>query len=321
MKRIFLLLFIISASCLNAQETVKFLLFADLHYDIMPDAEGRLRTVIEQAKKQKVDFMLELGDFIPITPQYAAAKERVQASPVKLYHTLGNHDVDSNDKQAYINYWGIPASYYYFDKGKFRFIVLDSDFFRDKDGVIKPYNKGNYGRVEETERNKYSKEELAWLENLLQDTEHICILFSHAPINDQYAEISENKDIHAVITKARDNGTKIAMVFGGHMHSDNYHQIDGINYMQVNSISNIWGGSKFINTERYSESDQKKYPSVKYVIPYEKALYAIVEVNASGTVKIKGVKSKYIKPEPDKELLKTKPYPCSSIISSLKLTF
>lgn len=321
MKKIIVVLFLFIIFSLSAQEKIKFMLFADLHYDIMPDADARLQTVMEQAQKQKADFILELGDFIPAQPQYLTAKEKINQSPVPIYHTLGNHDVDKNDKQTYLAYWGIPASYYYFDRGEFRFIVLDSDFFVDKDGIVKDYNKGNYGRVEEEDRNRYSKEELTWLDSLLQDTSRINILFSHAPINDQYAEISQNKDIHAILTHARNKGTKIAIVFGGHMHSDNYHQIDGIHYMQVNSISNIWGGEKFKNTERYPEEVYRKYSALKYVIPYEKALYALVEVDSKGIIKVKGVKSRYIKPEPDKVLLKTKPYPCSSIISTLKLRF
>lgn len=321
MKRICLLLLILAPSTLMAQDKVKFLLFADLHYDIMPDADQRLETILGQAEKQKADFILELGDFIPATSGNLPLKEKLGRNKIPLFHTLGNHDIDKNDKQTYLNYWGIPASYYFFDRGLFRFVVLDSDFFQDKDGIVKSYDKGNYARVDEEDRNKYSREELFWLENLLKDTSRIHILFSHAPVNDQYDKVVLNKELHALLVNARAKGTKIAMVFGGHMHSDNYHQIDGIHYMQVNSASNIWGGAKFINTERYTKAMNQKYPSLKYVIPYEDALFAIVEINSKGRISVKGVKSRYIKPEPDKELLKKKPYPCSPYISTLNLKF
>lgn len=321
MRKLVFLLFVFTLSSIVAQEKVKFLLFADLHYDIMPDADERLSAILKQAKRQKVDFILELGDFMPAIPQNRSWKDRLDACDIPIYHTLGNHDIDGNDKQTYMDYWGIPSSYYYFDKGRFRFIVLDSDFFLDKDGLTKPYDKGNYGRVEESDRNKYSKEELIWLKNLLQDKTRIPVLFSHAPINDQYSEVVLNKEIHTLIVDARKRGTRIAMVFGGHMHSDNYHLVDGIHYMQVNSISNIWGGAKFVNTERYAVSTYQKYPSLKYVIPYQDPLYAIVEMNSKGKIKVNGVESSYVLPLPDMELLKTKAYPCSSIISTLKLNF
>ncbi|WP_455592545.1 metallophosphoesterase family protein [Bacteroides sp.] len=321
MRKLFFILFMLTLSGVMAQEKVKFLLFADLHYDIMPDAAERLHTILKQARKQKVDFILELGDFIPATPENREWKKEFDVCGVPVYHTLGNHDVDRVNKQAYMDYWGMPSSYYYFDRGCFRFIVLDSDFFMDKDGQVKPYDKGNYGRVSETDRNKYSEEEIAWLKYLLQDKTRIHVLFSHAPVNDGYSEVILNKEIHDVIVNARNLGTKIAMVFGGHMHSDNYHLVDGIHYMQVNSASNIWGGTKFTNTERYSEAVYKEFPSLKYVISYEDPLYAIVEISSKGMIKVEGKKSRYVRPEPDKELLKTKPYPCSSVISTLTLKF
>lgn len=324
MKKILFGLFLFLAATFGsqAQEKVKFLLFADLHYDIMPDGEERLRTILHEAEKHQADFILQLGDFIPADSRYAPVKQLVRACPVPFYHTLGNHDVDQNDKQAYLDFWEMPASYYYFDKGCFRFIVLDSGFFVDRDSKTKSYDKGNYSRVPEESRNRYSPEELEWLRQTLADTGRICVLFSHAPVNDRYDRISENnREIHRIITAARAHGTPVAIVFGGHMHSDNYHRIDGIHYMQVNSASNIWGGEKFINTERYPAEVYSRYPALKYVILYDRPLYAIVEIDKRGEIRIEGVRGKYVQPEADPKLLRTKPYPCSPVISTLRLNF
>ncbi|MDR2037308.1 MAG: metallophosphoesterase [Bacteroidales bacterium] len=321
MKHILILFLIFIVSSTNAGERTKFMIFADLHHDLIPDGEDRLQVVVKQALKQKADFIIDLGDFALPSSKSSDVREILDKYPAKVYHTLGNHDVDKNDKQTYVDYWNMPAPYYYFDTGSFRFIILDSNFFLDKDSIIKPYEKGNYGKVGEADRNFYSQEEVTWLKKALNDTTKICILFSHAPVNDQYSKISQNKYIHDIIIHARDNGTRIAAVFGGHIHSDNYHQIDGVNYIQVNSISYIWGGSKFTNMERYPESIYREYPSLKYTIPFEKPLYAVVEICSSGKIKIKGTKSRYVQPEPDEKLLKEKPYPCSPVISDRKLTF
>lgn len=324
MKKILfgLFLFLPATFGSQAQEKVKFLLFADLHYDIMPDGEERLRTILREAERQKADFILQLGDFIPAEPRYSPVKQLIRMCSVPFYHTLGNHDVDKNDKQAYLDFWRMPASYYYFDKGCFRFIVLDSGFFVDRDGETKSYDKGNYARVEEESRNRYGREQLEWLRDALADTSRICVLFSHAPVNDRYDRISENnRGIHRIIAGARDHGTPVAIVFGGHMHSDNYHCIDGIHYMQVNSASNIWGGAEFVNTERYPVEVYSRYPALKYVIPYDRPLYAVVEIDARGEIRIEGVRGKYVKPEADPELLRAKPYPCSPVISTLRLKF
>lgn len=298
-----------------ASEEVKFLVFSDLHYDIMPDGDERLQTILEQARKSGAAFVIELGDFVSLGPGAEKVRAMLDESPVKVYHVLGNHDLDNTDKTAYTTFWGMPAPYYYFDRGKFRFIVLDTGRYIDSNGVCTPYEKGNYYSVEESKRNRFGCEQLEWLDGVLQDTTHICMLFCHGPVNDGYDRIVQNKAVHRIITDARNQGTRIAGVFGGHIHSDNYHSIDGIPYFQINSASNIWGGEAFCNTERYPDSVYRAHPSLKYVVPYETSVYAVIEADAAGTVTVRGTKSRYVKPEADRTLLETKPYPCSPEIA------
>lgn len=315
------ILFVLALLCVFpsfSQNHLKFLIFADLHYDIMPDAENRLETILEAARKNKVSFIVNMGDLASPIARYQPLKDQLAQSPVPIYHILGNHDTDHSGKQAFMDFYGMEKPFYYIDKGKFRFIFLDSNHFIDKDGQTKDYNKRDYSRSKQIDR--YSPEELQWLEKTLQ-TQQICLLFSHAPINDNYGEIINNTDIHKIIITARDNGTAIAAVFGGHIHSDNYYVIDDIHYLQVNSASYIWGGAKFTNTERFPAEVYKQYPSSKYIIPYQDALYAIVDVYANGKVKIKGTKSSYIPPAPDPEKLKTKSYPCSASILERKFIY
>lgn len=312
---IFILFF---ASCMYAQDHVRFLIFADIHYDMMPDGASRLETILQAAQKNKVSFIANMGDMAAPDPQYRPLKERLNRVSLPIYHIIGNHDTDQKGKQAFMDFFGMKASYYSVDKGKFRFIFLDSNYFIDKDGQEKDYHRTNY--TSSNQINRYSKQELQWLKSQL-DTEQICVLFSHSPINDGYEKIIENTEIHQILVDARSKGTLIAAVFGGHIHSDNYHVIDGLHYIQVNSASNIWGGSKFTNTERYPEEVYKQYSSLKYIIPYRDALYAVVDVYSNGKVKIKGRKSSYLPPAPDAEKLKTKSYPCSPFILDRKFNY
>lgn len=318
MKSLLFLLALLTASPLFAQNHLRFLIFADLHYDMMPDADSRLETIFQAARKNKVEFMVNMGDLAAPVSRYRPLKDKLSGSPVPVYHIIGNHDTDHSGKQAFMEFYGMEKPFYYIDKGKFRFIFLDSNYFIDKDGQTKDYHKRDYIRSKQIDR--YSPEELQWLENTLQ-TEQICLLFSHAPVNDNYGEIINNVDIHKIITTAKAKGTDIAAVFGGHNHSDNYHIIDGIHYIQVNSASNIWGGSQFANTERFPAEVYKQYTSLKYIIPYRDALYATVDIYSNGKVKIKGTKSSYIPPAPDPEKLKNKPYPCSARILDRKFTY
>lgn len=318
MKSLLFLLALLTASPLFAQNHLRFLIFADLHYDMMPDADSRLETIFQAARKNKVEFMVNMGDLAAPVSRYQPLKDKLSGSPVPIYHIIGNHDTDHSGKQAFMEFYGMEKPFYYIDKGKFRFIFLDSNYFIDKDGQTKDYHKRDYIRSKQIDR--YSPEELQWLENTLQ-TEQICLLFSHAPVNDNYGEIINNIDIHKIITTAKAKGTDIAAVFGGHNHSDNYQIIDGIHYIQVNSASNIWGGSQFTNTERFPAEVYKQYTSLKYIIPYRDALYATVDIYSNGKVKIKGTKSSYIPPAPDPEKLKNKPYPCSARILDRKFTY
>lgn len=318
MKSLLFLLALLTASPLFAQNHLRFLIFADLHYDMMPDADSRLETIFQAARKNKVEFMVNMGDLAAPVSRYRPLMDKLSGSPVPVYHIIGNHDTDHSGKQAFMEFYGMEKPFYYIDKGKFRFIFLDSNYFIDKDGQTKDYHKRDYIRSKQIDR--YSPEELQWLENTLQ-TEQICLLFSHAPVNDNYGEIINNVDIHKIITTVKAKGTDIAAVFGGHNHSDNYHIIDGIHYIQVNSASNIWGGSQFTNTERFPAEVYKQYTSLKYIIPYRDALYATVDIYSNGKVKIKGTKSSYIPPAPDPEKLKNKPYPCSARILDRKFTY
>lgn len=318
MKSLLFLLALLTAFPLFAQNHLRFLIFADLHYDMMPDADSRLETIFQAARKNKVEFMVNMGDLAAPVSRYQPLKDKLSGSPVPTYHIIGNHDTDHSGKQAFMEFYGMEKPFYYIDKGKFRFIFLDSNYFIDKDGQTKDYHKRDYIRSKQIDR--YSPEELQWLENTLQ-TEQICLLFSHAPVNDNYGEIINNVDIHKIITTAKAKGTDIVAVFGGHNHSDNYHIIDGIHYIQVNSASNIWGGSQFTNTERFPAEVYKQYTSLKYIIPYRDALYATVDIYSNGKVKIKGTKSSYIPPAPDPEKLKNKPYPCSARILDRKFTY
>lgn len=318
---LFLLLILLVVSCHKKTEKVKFLVYTDLHHDLIPDAEERLKTIIQNAEKNKVDFMIEIGDFAFALPKNVVIKDILNSTTIPTYHTLGNHDMDKNSKKEYIDFWELPAAYYYFDRSVFRFVVLDSNFFIDEEGNEQHYDYGNY-YIDESRREKFSKEQLKWLEKLLQDRDHIYILFAHGPVNDQVTSVSYNKEIHGILTKAVSEGTKIAAVLGGHNHSDNYHVIDGINYLQVNSASYYWAGSDFINTERYPQEVYNQYPALKYMVPYNSALYAIIEMDDKGNMKVIGTEGNYLPPLPDEKALNEAfIYPCSPDIKSRNISF
>lgn len=303
----------------RAAERVKFVLFSDLHHDLIPERPEALRSIVKAAEQEKADFLIDLGDLAFPQPKNRVIREILDSATVPVYHVLGNHDMDRTDKGTYMDFFRMKAPYYHFDKRSFRFIVLDTNFFLDKEGKEHSYANGNYYGA--PVREHVSAEQTEWLRELLADRSKIVVIFSHAPLNDKYDWVEQYAPIHKIITEARDAGTRIAAVVGGHNHSDSYYIIDGINYLQMNSVSYIWGGEEFKSREHYPETVYKAYPSLQYCIPYAVPLHAVFTIDTRGRLNIEGMEGSYLAPDPDPAKLAKKPYRCSPSVKSRKLKF
>lgn len=148
----------------------KFAVIADLHVDIMNDAEERLKAFLAAARAEgDVDFVIQLGDFCypdenrrsvcapeKLPPNIEAAlknptyadKERIHSLyrdfEKPSFHVIGNHDCDLCTKRQVLDYYGAAYEpYYSFDCGGFHFIVLAPNYYK-KDGKYISYECGNY---------------------------------------------------------------------------------------------------------------------------------------------------------------------------------
>ena len=145
---------------------VCFLVFADLHTDIMHDAVARMQIILEEAKNRHVDFIIHLGDIMYPDKEFLRIHEpdreqsgwfhndrddekleirrMIAESALKVYGVLGNHDMDSCSKETACAYYGMPSPYYSFDRNGFRFIALDTNNIRDGETYL-PFDHCNYG--------------------------------------------------------------------------------------------------------------------------------------------------------------------------------
>ena len=89
---------------------------------------------------------------------------------------------------------------------------------------------------------------------------------------------------------------KVITCFSGHHHTDYAANINGINYIQINSMSYSWVGGEY-QMIRYGKEIDEKYPWIKYTIPYKDPLYAFVRIN-SKSIRIRGKKSSFVGPGP-----------------------
>ena len=91
-----------------SNNTLTFGIVADVHKDLTPDADQRLEKFIDEAKKRKVNFILQLGDFCMAykkNKDFLSAWESFNGSK---YHVLGNHDMDGHTKSQMLDFCRWP---------------------------------------------------------------------------------------------------------------------------------------------------------------------------------------------------------------------
>ncbi|MFC1838236.1 metallophosphoesterase [Thermodesulfobacteriota bacterium] len=226
---------------------IRFGIVTDSHYaDADPQYNRYFRESIEKMtecvelmNRQKVDFLIELGDFkdqnTPPAEQktisYLQAIERsFQKFNGPKYHVLGNHDVDSISKEQYlktITNTGIstPSTYYSFDRKGVHFIVLDANFLEDGTD----YDHGNY-KWNET---FISDAELDWLRKDLAGTGLPAIVFSHQQLGGLgMTDIQNAETVRAILQESG----KVLAGFDGHNHNGGHNKIEGIHYYTLKAM-------------------------------------------------------------------------------------
>ncbi len=297
---------------------VKFAIMADLHVDIMPDTVKRLSEFLDEASKNDVDFIIELGDFC--YPDYGKKCVcKTENMPVNIansldtavnpdkekiismyssfekpsYHVIGNHDTDMCKKDDICAFHGGHECYYSFDCGGFHFIVLDANYF-EKDGEEYSYENGNYFDIDNDHKPILPKTQLEWLKDDLSKTEYPSFVFSHQSLSEDKRSIKNYRELHEILKNAP---SKVLMCINGHEHIDFFSQKDSISYLMLNSISNCWLGEEYA-AKRFCDEIEEKYPNLRYTAPYKGAVFAIIEADKN-EINIFGHNSEFIPPYPE----------------------
>ena len=136
-------------SSLLAQESPSMLrigMMTDMHYADKDPAGTRyyretLSKLAEASEKlgaAKLDFLVELGDFIDAADSVATEQGYLKtiAKPFAetcddRHYVLGNHCVDTLTKEEFLGGVEQEKSYYSFDRGGVHFVVLDACFKSD----------------------------------------------------------------------------------------------------------------------------------------------------------------------------------------------
>ncbi len=227
--------------------TARFGIVTDCHY-AETDTQGmrfyresivKLSECVDLMKTERVDFLIELGDFKdqdkpPVEKNTLSYLQMVEKTFRKFngptYHVLGNHDMDSISKRQFlkrVNNTNIDSgrSYYSFDLNGLHFVVLDANF--KTDGT--DYDHGNF---DWTDANIPPKE-LLWLRQDLASTPGPVIVFIHQLLDGKGSVYVKNA---VQVRQILETSGKVLAVFQGHHHSGSYNNIAAIHYYTLKAL-------------------------------------------------------------------------------------
>jgi len=283
----------------NDTSSFTFGLIADPHADLIPDKNERLGKFMEKALSKEVDFIIQLGDFcfpkkenldfLSIWQQYKGPK----------YHVLGNHDMDVSSKAVIMDFLEMPANYYSFDQQGVHFVVLDANYlFTDHQYL--DYDTANF-YVNDSLRTYINPEQIDWLKQDLAQTSLPTIIFSHQSLINPIWGIKNRMEVQQLLEKENERVgfQKVIACFNGHDHIDFYRELNGIHYIEVNSMSYQWLGEKYSSKDRYAAALYEQYPNLDKFAPYKDSLFTFIELDVSnGWLTIEGLQSEWLAPSP-----------------------
>jgi len=252
---------------------VRFGIVTDCHYaDAEPvgkrfyrESLGKLSECVDRMNAEKVDFLIELGDFKdenrpPVEPKTLAHLQTIEAESRRFrgrrYHVLGNHDMDSISKQQFLSQvqnTGMEAgrSCYSFDVKGLHGIVLDANYGADGSD----YDHGNFDWTQAI----IPPAELDWLRKDLAASRGPAIVFVHQMLDGTGSTYVKNA---ADVRRILEGSGRVQAVFQGHHHPGAYTCIEGIHYYTLTSA--VEGSGPDNNS------------------------YAVVEVHPDGSITVTG---------------------------------
>ncbi|MGC4016287.1 MAG: metallophosphoesterase [Luteolibacter sp.] len=270
----------------SSAKKIRIGMITDIHKDLVPDADERLKAFMAAMDQMKPDAIMQLGDFCQPKPANRAFTDIFNAFTGPKYHVLGNHDMDGGFKREQtMAFWGMQARYYSFDLGGFHFIVLD--------GNDRPAGwKGGYPHY-------LADDQVAWLKEDLEKTKLSTFIFSHQSFERPMC-IDNQEAVRAILEAAKtpDGKRKVAACFNGHWHIDHERVINSIPYIHVNSASYYYMGGNWKKGKADPEL-AKTFPLYAYNAGYKKPIFTLLEIDpAAGTFVMRGMKGEWDGPSP-----------------------
>jgi predicted phosphodiesterase len=264
---------------------LRFGMCADVHKDIMHDADERLGAYLECMTKKDAHFVVQMGDFCQPKKANDSFRAVWQSWEGDQYNVVGNHDMDGGfSREDFRQYLGMEKGYYTYLEQGYRFIVLDGNDRHEN-------APGGYPRhVGEKQR--------TWLTETLSSTIEPVVVLVHQSLQNA-SGVDNGAEVRAILEAANEAAGwgRVLACFSGHHHLDDLVEVNGIPYVQVNSMSYYWvGNSK--KHESYPTEVHAEHPWIQYTSPYADPLWAFVTIDPKGELRIEGVRSRWVGPSP-----------------------
>lgn len=280
--------------------TVKFLVFSDYHFDpeAYPISADHMSALVEKAKANNADLILHCGDFMHDCVTYRKEFDTVFKNKYSIpaYGCYGNHELQGVDSLEKLNeVYGIDNSYFYFDFGGFRFIITDTNNYRDDDGNTVHYQGRSYGGACKggKDTNALGDEQLKWLKETIDGSEYPVIVLSHAAFEKDAGGSEDAKAVREIFAEANAKRPhSVIMSIYGHYHRNSINVKDGVVYFDVNATFNgEWVPRQH---DLFPPEFCEGHYMAKNCAIFKDPLSAIVTVSSDGKIKVEGMETGYM---------------------------
>jgi hypothetical protein len=220
----------LSAAIKALPRSLKFGIITDLHLGFIPDAPKRFAAFKKAMKELRPDSVIQMGDFAYPQERHQKYVDAFNALSKHPVHAIGNHELDHRlTREDARKSWGIPSFYYCKEVEGVRVLVLDGN---DRGSPTYKSHGGYHSYI--------GKEQQEWLAKELKEADQPALIVSHQPLAGSGA-VDNAKEMQALLAPHKN---KILLCINGHSHIDLHLEIDGVNYLHLNSASYFWLGGK-----------------------------------------------------------------------------
>lgn len=270
-------------------DSVKFSVFADMHFRVgnYNWTVERMAQILDRARKNRVDFIIHCGDLCHNVKTAAPILDQYNNFELPHYHVIGNHDFEATKTlEDVVNAYQMKnGNFYSFDRGAFRFIVLDTNYFRCPDGSIMHYASSTaYEKCHQKEA-IVTPEQVAMLREKISTAKGPCVVFSHHGF--KYTSGITNA---VEVKKAVFESQKFPVMWiNGHHHRNSLKLENEVAFFNLNSTTSEWVDKPH---QAYPQEIMKKCAVSKHELLFDTPVHAIVTITKDGEFTIEGMEGK-----------------------------